>query len=838
MKGGGWNRPAGDRPSRVDEDLGLVSGIAGFARDRFQWQAVPLFAIRVATIGAAAIALTWGVVGLSGVVAAVLGAVLGAIVGHASALSKARLPVLIVAAVLVGVLGGVVGHLAVGSVSLVRMLGPGLALDVAAIARFGGYAMSVAAVLRMLSVRIPSLVGAELVAVAMAVVIPLSPHREGVVARPLWLSDWAWHNGFDPAQVLLAIGGGVALILGGLLMARTGNRVSLISWLSLAALLVLGISVVDVDGLPKPKAGNDLGLTGDEIGDTPLPTDEGPWNGPGRTNNKPKDPGQDSGGGKSDGGDDGGKKPEQGDGGQGGQPKDPGQSGQGGQPKQPQGGQGGGQQKQDQKSAGGSGKKDGKDQGGKPPPREPNVEDQQGAGGSPAPMAVVLFGDDYLPPGGGFYFRQDVWSHFNGSRLVSGRRPDVDRDVLKTFPAAERSVAEPPGPEGRQSVTASVFLTVRHKRPFALESLVKMAPERNPDSKRFVRAFQFESLAQSVPFNELLGKTPGSAAWPEEVAGYYTVTPNDDRYAELAETIVSTLREDMQDDPFAQALAIKLWLDDNITYSTSERHAGAADPAADFLFGNQIGYCVHIAHAAVYLWRSRGIAARVGTGYMATPDAMKGSALIIRSSDAHAWPELYLDGMGWVVLDIAPKKTLDKPQPPSDDDLTEQLADIARAEGDDKAKPKADTQRDGQDGLGLRLQMLLALLGTLVVLYAIKIWRRLAPKWATMRGMPRVAYRRALDQLGEVGLTREFGETRASFARRVGQTVPSMAALAELSEAARLGNPDTAATARPELSRAAWKQALAGVSADLRNNVPLKRRLFGVLNPIVFWQVR
>ena len=28
--------------------------------------------------------------------------------------------------------------------------------------------------------------------------------------RPLWLSDWAWHRGIDPAVILLAIGVAVA----------------------------------------------------------------------------------------------------------------------------------------------------------------------------------------------------------------------------------------------------------------------------------------------------------------------------------------------------------------------------------------------------------------------------------------------------------------------------------------------------------------------------------------------------------------------------------------------------------------------------------------------------
>ena len=42
-------------------------------------------------------------------------------------------------------------------------------------------------------------------------------------------------------------------------------------------------------------------------------------------------------------------------------------------------------------------------------------------------MAVVLLDDDYSPPSGAYYFRQEVWSQFNGTRLISTRRADVGR---------------------------------------------------------------------------------------------------------------------------------------------------------------------------------------------------------------------------------------------------------------------------------------------------------------------------------------------------------------------------------------------------------------------------
>ncbi|MCX4245519.1 transglutaminase-like domain-containing protein [Paraliomyxa miuraensis] len=831
-------------------------------RVRVHWGRIPLLLLRLLVLGGAAGAVTFGVVGSWGVVAAVVGTVLGAVLGQVVSGSRVRLPLLLLGAVALWGVGALVARLSVTSPWLVDALGPSSALRVATAARFGAGAAALAAALRMMAARVPALLGVELAAIVVAVVLPLASHRDGLVERPLWLSDWAWHLGYDPAHVLLAIGGAVAVVVGGLLMARGGDqRVSPTSWAGLLLLVLLGVSMVDVAGLPKPQAGNDLGLTGNEEGDDPLPTDPGNW--PGGSRGEQRNEGKgggarpEQGEGKGGGarpeqgeGKGGGGQPEQGEGkGGGGQPQQGEGKGGGGQPQQGEGKGGGGQPQQGegkggqpQESKGGGGQPqqgEGKGGGGQPPPEPPRIDDDTPpSGGSPAPMAVVLFGDDYTPPSGGFYFRQDVWSHWNGSRLVDSRRPDVDRDVPRSFPSTPTEVVEPPPEEGRQTVTGRVFLAVKHNKPFALEGPASLAPERNPEPSRFVRAYRFESRAQTIEYPALAGRASADPTWTEDVRDYYVRTPEDSRYAALAEEIVAALPEDVRGDPFAQALAIKLWLDEHITYSTAERHAGAADPTADFLFGSRIGYCVHIAHAAVMLWRSRGIAARVGAGYHGSPDDLRGAALVLRSGDAHAWPELYLEGVGWIVLDIAPQQSLDPPPEPGDDDLTEQLAELARSEEGTSPNDPTESTPKATPGLPMPRVLLAVLLAMLVGLYLVKLWRRLAPLWTRGPALPRVAYRRALDQLAEVGIARQLGETRTSFAARARNLAPSLPALAALSEAALLGNPMIDPRARPELQRSTWFQALRTLSHDLRAHVPARRRLLGLINPISFWQVR
>src|SRR5262249_44014507 len=161
-------------------------------------------------------------------------------------------------------------------------------------------------------------------------------------------------------------------------------------------------------------------------------------------------------------------------------------------------------------------------------------------------------------------------------------------------------------------------------------------------------AYKVEQVVSTQPLDKLLGRTAGDDAWPEQLKEYYLKVPDDPRYAKLAQEIVDKLPAQYKDDPFARAAAINRYGGHNVSYSLSHRDGNVPEAVADFLCGDRIGYCVHIAHATVYLWRAAGIPARVGVGYRVEADHRRGSSIIIRSGEAHAWPELYVSGVGWM----------------------------------------------------------------------------------------------------------------------------------------------------------------------------------------------
>jgi transglutaminase-like putative cysteine protease len=102
--------------------------------------------------------------------------------------------------------------------------------------------------------------------------------------------------------------------------------------------------------------------------------------------------------------------------------------------------------------------------------------------------------------------------------------------------------------------------------------------------------------------------------------------------------------------------------DGGFTYSlklpqTVTNAAGQVErPDAISLFlRSKIGYCVQFATAMVMMARASGIPARMAIGFL--PGTVDRGTYTVRASDAHAWPELYFNGIGWLRFEPTPSGT-------------------------------------------------------------------------------------------------------------------------------------------------------------------------------------
>lgn len=120
---------------------------------------------------------------------------------------------------------------------------------------------------------------------------------------------------------------------------------------------------------------------------------------------------------------------------------------------------------------------------------------------------------------------------------------------------------------------------------------------------------------------------------------------------------VETLARDVTKDAktnYAKAVALQKWFRDPLQFDYSTRAPGGqtADSIAAFL-EKRTGYCVHFASAMALMARYLKIPARVAVGF--TPGARDSSGRrVVRLHDAHAWPELYFEGTGWVAFEPTP----------------------------------------------------------------------------------------------------------------------------------------------------------------------------------------
>ena len=122
--------------------------------------------------------------------------------------------------------------------------------------------------------------------------------------------------------------------------------------------------------------------------------------------------------------------------------------------------------------------------------------------------------------------------------------------------------------------------------------------------------------------------------------------------------------------PYERAVAIQRFLRSGaFTYSLESPVQGGYDGnglsvLADFL-DRKSGYCVHYASAMAVMARLQGIPSRIAVGY--APGRLTGATVSIAGQgdlaeyevdarDAHAWPELYFQGLGWVPFEPTPSR--------------------------------------------------------------------------------------------------------------------------------------------------------------------------------------
>ncbi len=167
-----------------------------------------------------------------------------------------------------------------------------------------------------------------------------------------------------------------------------------------------------------------------------------------------------------------------------------------------------------------------------------------------------------------------------------------------------------------------------------------------------------------------------------------------ERVKELAEDITKDCKSD-----YDKAVAIEEYLSQYRYTTTPPDVIEDADFVDTFLFEQKEGYCSYYATAMAVLARCVDIPARYAEGYALPADFTKEQDMLVYSvtgKEAHSWPQLYFEGIGWVDFEPTPpynhlEQGEDIPQdifknPDDASDFKEALKEDTTSEKEDEAE--------------------------------------------------------------------------------------------------------------------------------------------------------
>ncbi|MFN2521952.1 MAG: transglutaminaseTgpA domain-containing protein [Mycobacteriales bacterium] len=153
-----------------------------------------------------------------------------------------------------------------------------------------------------------------------------------------------------------------------------------------------------------------------------------------------------------------------------------------------------------------------------------------------------------------------------------------------------------------------------------------------------------------VPDGELLDSL-ASPYLPIEVQPYADVPVVTPTVAAITAKVIAG-----QKTPYGKVAAIQRYFrSPSFSYSTSSKVAGidSQSDLENFLVG-KTGFCEQYASAMAAMIRLAKVPARVGVGFTAGTKAKDGR-YVVTTSDAHAWPEAWFAGAGWVRFEPTPR---------------------------------------------------------------------------------------------------------------------------------------------------------------------------------------
>lgn len=363
-----------------------------------------------------------------------------------------------------------------------------------------------------------------------------------------------------------------------------------------------------------------------------------------------------------------------------------------------------------------------------------------------------------------------------------------------------------------------------------------------------VRVVPYEKWDKSsfVGMYKVTSKTTNLAAWdfaPDtgdglqaDLKAHYTNYGGETRIAELAREVTKGYSA-----YYDKVGAVMRFLKDSYFYSLKPGIAPDGDQLSHFLFTTHKGYCSYFAFSMTLMLRSLGIPSRVAVGFFTTPQDAVLNFYPIRANQAHAWVEVWYDGIGWMEYDptsenLAPGEDFRMATGLPIEQMSKLISEILN--NAHKEQNEADkTAEDQQDGLRRWWESSLTYAASTWFVWLPVLWLMaagLTHAWPALRRtlgrdrrrQTRQAFARAQSLSLLLGLDRRRGETVTNYLQRHRLDADHpLAVLGTLALKARFGQEFT------EGDQQAGRRAWRGWKKDWLKNLPVWKRLVHAVCP-------
>lgn len=351
---------------------------------------------------------------------------------------------------------------------------------------------------------------------------------------------------------------------------------------------------------------------------------------------------------------------------------------------------------------------------------------------------------------------------------------------------------------------------------------------------------------------------------PDDIANTYLQLPADG--TAVAERVARGLVAGATSD-YDRARILQDWFATEFTYDLSIPPGHDGDAIEAFL-ARRSGYCEQFAGTFAVMARTLGIPARVAVGFTpGEPSPNDPNLLLVRGEHAHAWPEVWLDGFGWVAFEPTPGRGAPGAEawtgrpalqsagdgvapPPTVAPAPQTPTDIA----DPNPSPAPTTPTDSGDQLatstvgddptspGANPWPWLALAAATALLWLAAVWganqlgrrRRLAA--CTPSDRADAAWRSVTVALATAGVRRYRAETTGQFVARASARHPEagnqLALVADCHQASTFGQlePDVSELEHVEQAAEAVRQSVTAALTTMQ-------RLRRMVDPAPLWEL-